>query len=64
MNEIQKKCPNPICNSSSLDLLGAIIIGKKSSNLYRCLKCRQQCKIERNFTEQKLTQRYINVSKI
>ena len=65
MNEISKECSNPVCNSKILDILGAIIIGeKKSSNLYRCPICKQQITIERTSSEQKLTQKFIDASKI
>ena len=64
MNEISKECSNSACNSKILDILGVIIIGEKSSNLYRCPKCKQQITIERTFSEQKLTQKFIDASKI
>ena len=47
-----------------LDILGAIIIGKKSTNLFRCPKCKKVCRVERTSIEQKLTQKYIDASKI
>jgi len=64
LNAIKKDCPNPVCKSIILDILGAVIIGKKSTNLYRCPKCKKVCRVERTSIEQKLTQKYIDASKI
>lgn len=64
MNEIPKDCPKPTCNSKRMDILGALLVKEKSFNLYKCPKCKQQITLERTSLEQKLTQKYIDASKI
>jgi transposase-like protein len=64
MNIITKDCLNPVCQSHQLDIEGAIIINKKSFNLYKCPRCHQVFTIKRTTSEQKLTQKFIDASKI
>lgn len=61
---IAKKCLNPKCTFEELDLLGAIIINKKSFNYYKCPKCKQNFNVKRTKDEQILTQKFIDASKI
>lgn len=64
MNPIVKNCPNQKCKAQQVDIEGALIINKKSFNLYRCNACRISFQIERTKIEQKLTQKFIDASKI
>ena len=64
MNIIQKDCPNETCNSTNLDILGAMIIGNESFNYYKCDKCKNNFTVKRTNNEQKLVQKYIDASKI
>ena len=63
MNIIIKDCPNPFCQSQQLDIEGAIIIDKKSFNLYRCPTCHKTFTIKRTDSEKKLVQKFIDVSR-
>ena len=64
MNIIKKDCPNEICDSTELDILGVIIINNKPANQYRCGKCNNTFFVPRTKEEQELVQEYIDASKI
>jgi len=71
MNLVKRDCPGENCNNTQADVQGVIIrhnekTGDESFTHYRCLKCKINYGVPRkeNTEEQKLTQRFVDASKI